>query len=64
MNNSVFMSLVAHRFRRVEFRTLVLIFQLREESNNKYLKFDTSKSMSYQGQGFQIPNSNVQFSFI
>ena len=40
------MSLVGHRF-----RIFVLIFELRqpEENNNKYLKFDTYRSMSYQG---------------
>ena len=36
---------------KFEFRIFVWIFQLRlpEEYNNKYSKFDTSKSMSHQG---------------
>ena len=46
------MSLVAHRFGRVEFRIFVVVFyrQAQLKNQNKYSKFDTSKSMSYQGQ--------------
>ena len=47
------MSLVAHRFGRVEFQIIVLIFDffqlsMPEGNNNKHSKFDTSKSMSYK----------------
>ena len=42
------MSLVAHRFGRVEFRIFVIVFfkQAQLKNQNKYSKF---KSMSYQG---------------
>ena len=46
------MSLVAHRFWRVKFRTFVVVFyrQVELKKTLKYSKVDTYKSMSYQGQ--------------
>ena len=49
------MSLVSHPFGSVKFRISNICFEffqvrLPEENNDKYSKFDTSKSMSYQGQ--------------
>ena len=48
------MSLVAHRFGRYEFGISNICFDFFQvgclkKNNNKYSKFDTSKSMSYQG---------------
>ena len=59
-------SLVAHQFGRVEFRIFVLNFQLRlpEENINKYLKFDTSKSMAINDIGLltlKKPCENIVF---
>ena len=49
---SYLISLVDHQFGRVEFQiTSVLILQLQLSigNNNEYSKFNTPKSMSYQG---------------
>ena len=48
------MILVAHRFGRVKFRIFVVVFLQagaleKIKTNIPYSKFDTSKSMSYQG---------------
>ena len=47
------MSLVGHQFESVEFRTFVLIFSTALVCRKQqYSKFDTSKSMSYQGRKY------------
>ena len=53
IRNFCLISLVAHRFGPVNFEYLLLLFQAsaveKIKTNIQYSKFDTSKSMSYQG---------------
>ena len=50
MSICILVSLVAHRFGRVEFQIFVVVFTLEKmKTNIRDAKFETFKSMSYQG---------------